>query len=246
MRAVGGSGDRRGVQARHRMSISPQLGAAAPARSTSRNASLRRRASCSRSPSSATRSWPSSATRRPAIRAANRRISRLRSGGCSAPTSAMANLVSHELHDGAGPAAGARRARRGGRPARGRAGLSGRGLRAARRLRGRAARGGALPAGPARLCGARSASTPSSPPATFPARAFEAQTPHVRAHDAKGIIDSAVEAVGRADGALGGLQDSMLPVEVGDPALRAGLEQVRVLLGEVPERARRLERTLGR
>jgi hypothetical protein len=38
----------------------------------------------------------------------------------------------------------------------------------------------------------------------------------------------------------------MLPVEVGDPALRAGLEQVRVLLGEVPERARRLERTLGR
>ena len=80
----------------------------------------------------------------------------------------------------------------------------------------------------------------------FPSRVFEAQTPHVRAHDAKGIIDSAVEAVGRADGALGGLQDSMLPIEVGDPALRAGLEQVRVLLGEVPERARQLERTLGR
>jgi hypothetical protein len=80
----------------------------------------------------------------------------------------------------------------------------------------------------------------------LPSRVFAAQTPHVRAHNAKGIIDSAVEAVGRADSALAGLQDSMLPVEVGDTALRAGLEQVRVLLGEIPERARRLERTLGR
>jgi hypothetical protein len=80
----------------------------------------------------------------------------------------------------------------------------------------------------------------------LPNRAFEAQTPHVRAHNAKGIIDSAIEAIGRADNALSVLQDSMLPVEVGDPALRAGLEQVRVLLGEIPERARQLERTLGR
>ena len=38
----------------------------------------------------------------------------------------------------------------------------------------------------------------------------------------------------------------MLPVEVGDKELRAGLEQVRVLLGETRERARRLTRTLGR
>ena len=80
----------------------------------------------------------------------------------------------------------------------------------------------------------------------LPSRAFAAQTPHVRSNDARGIIDSAVEAVGRADGGLAGLQDSMLPVEVGDTALRAGLEQVRVLLGEIAERARQLERTLGR
>ena len=78
------------------------------------------------------------------------------------------------------------------------------------------------------------------------ARQFETQTPHVRAHDARGLIDSAVDAVARADGGLGGLQDSMLPIEVGDAELRAGLEHVRVLLGEVGERARRLERTLGR
>jgi hypothetical protein len=80
----------------------------------------------------------------------------------------------------------------------------------------------------------------------LPARAFEMQHPHVRANDARGLIDSAVEAVARADGGLGGLQDSMLPIEVGDGELRAGIEQVRVLLDEVGERARRLERTLGR
>ena len=80
----------------------------------------------------------------------------------------------------------------------------------------------------------------------LPGRTFEPAHPHVRAHDAKGIIDSAVEAVTRADGALGGLQDSMLPAEVGDPALRAGLTQVRVSLAQTAERARQLERTLGR
>ena len=80
----------------------------------------------------------------------------------------------------------------------------------------------------------------------LPTRGFEAAHPHARANDARGLIDSAVEAVARADGGLGGLQDSMLPIEVGDAELRAGLEQVRVLLGEVGERARALERTLGR
>ena len=78
------------------------------------------------------------------------------------------------------------------------------------------------------------------------ARSFEQQEPHMRAHDARGLIDSAVEAVARADGGLGGLQDSMLPIEVGDAELRAGIEQVRVLLGDVRDRARLLERTLGR
>jgi len=78
------------------------------------------------------------------------------------------------------------------------------------------------------------------------ARSFDAQHPHVRANDARGLIDSAVEAVARADGGLGGLQDSMLPIEVGDPQLRAGIEDVRMLLGDVSDRAHRLERTLGR
>lgn len=80
----------------------------------------------------------------------------------------------------------------------------------------------------------------------LPAHTFETPHPHTRANDARGLIDDAVEAVTRADGGLGGLQDSMLPIDVGDTELRAGLEDVRVLLGEVAERARRLERTLGR
>jgi hypothetical protein len=38
----------------------------------------------------------------------------------------------------------------------------------------------------------------------------------------------------------------MLPVEVGDKDLRAGLEEVRRLLGDIRGRARELLRTLGR
>ena len=64
--------------------------------------------------------------------------------------------------------------------------------------------------------------------------------------DAKGIIARAAASVERADATLATLQDSMLPVEVGDPELRAGLEDVRKLLGEVPGHARQFVRTLGR
>ncbi len=62
----------------------------------------------------------------------------------------------------------------------------------------------------------------------------------------KGFLDRAVDAIGGADQALAGLQDSMLPVEVGDAELRADLEQVRVSLDGLGARARELTRTLGR
>jgi hypothetical protein len=62
----------------------------------------------------------------------------------------------------------------------------------------------------------------------------------------KALLDNAVEAAARADGALSALQDSMLPVEVGDAELRADLEAVRRLLGDLRARARELVRTLGR
>jgi hypothetical protein len=79
----------------------------------------------------------------------------------------------------------------------------------------------------------------------FPARTF---APGVAGHasDARGHIDHAVEALRRADDELGELQDSMLPVEVGDAEVRAGISETRALLGPLPTAARELERTLGR
>jgi hypothetical protein len=62
----------------------------------------------------------------------------------------------------------------------------------------------------------------------------------------RGFVDNAVVAVGRADAELAELQDSMMPVEVGDAELRKGLSEVRELLGAVPARAREFLRTLGR
>jgi hypothetical protein len=74
----------------------------------------------------------------------------------------------------------------------------------------------------------------------------EPEPPQVLPDNAKGAIDDALEAVAHADGILAELQDSMLPVEVGDSELRAALAQVRQLLGGLPEHARQLVRTLGR
>jgi hypothetical protein len=80
----------------------------------------------------------------------------------------------------------------------------------------------------------------------FSSGPFESPQAGIPSTGAKGFIDSAVAAVARADGALSALQDSMLPAEVGDAELRAGLANVRELLGGVRQQARELERTLGR
>jgi hypothetical protein len=60
------------------------------------------------------------------------------------------------------------------------------------------------------------------------------------------LIERAADAAYDADQSIAELQDSMLPVEVGDPELRAGLSQVRETLAPVPSRARGLIRTVGR
>jgi hypothetical protein len=80
----------------------------------------------------------------------------------------------------------------------------------------------------------------------LPAHTFQSPSPVAPSNDTKGLIDAAVEAAGRADGVLIALQDSMLPVEVGDAELRTGLAEVRELVGGVRSRARELVRTLGR
>jgi hypothetical protein len=50
----------------------------------------------------------------------------------------------------------------------------------------------------------------------------------------------------QADHTIAELQDSMMPVEVGDTELRAGLSDTRSLIAELPARGRRLLRALGR
>jgi hypothetical protein len=77
-------------------------------------------------------------------------------------------------------------------------------------------------------------------------RTFASASPGIPSTGAKGFIDSAVHAAGGADSELVALQDSELLTEVGDVELRAGLVDVRELLGGVGQRARELERTLGR
>jgi hypothetical protein len=80
----------------------------------------------------------------------------------------------------------------------------------------------------------------------LPARTFQSPSQVAPSSSAKDLVDAAVEAAAKADGALVELQDSMLPVEVGDVELRAGLSEVRELVGGIRSRARELVRTLGR
>jgi hypothetical protein len=80
----------------------------------------------------------------------------------------------------------------------------------------------------------------------LPGRTFVPAIPGRPSTGIRGFIDSAVDAAAEADAVLADLQDSMMPVEVGDPELRAGLAEVRELLGDVRARAREFVRTLGR
>jgi hypothetical protein len=80
----------------------------------------------------------------------------------------------------------------------------------------------------------------------LPTRTFMPANPGLPSTGVRGFVDSAADAVAQADGQLSELQDSMMPVEVGDPELRAGLASVRELLGDVDARTREFVRTLGR
>jgi hypothetical protein len=67
-----------------------------------------------------------------------------------------------------------------------------------------------------------------------------------RPHGPRELIEGAVDAIEQADHWIAELQDSMLPVEVGDPELRAGLSGTRELIGPLPAHARELVRVIGR
>ncbi|HEV7806066.1 MAG TPA: hypothetical protein VGO80_09620 [Solirubrobacteraceae bacterium] len=78
------------------------------------------------------------------------------------------------------------------------------------------------------------------------AREFAAPALRAPSTGVKGLIDGAVDAVARAESELVALQDSLMPIEVGDAELRAGLSEVRELLGNLSGRARAFVRTFGR
>ena len=78
------------------------------------------------------------------------------------------------------------------------------------------------------------------------APAFSPATQGAPSHGVAGFVELAREAVEEADGVLSSLQDSMMPVDVGDAELRAGLAEVRRLIGEVPGRAASFMSGFGR
>ena len=79
----------------------------------------------------------------------------------------------------------------------------------------------------------------------LPSRKF-APAPLPAPHGVRELVEAAVDDTAHAEQILADLQDSMAPVEVGDPELRAGLADVRRRLGELPGQAERLLSVLGR
>ncbi len=77
-------------------------------------------------------------------------------------------------------------------------------------------------------------------------RTFAPAAPSPPTAQAGELVDDAVERILDTDEIVSELQDSLLPVEVGDPQIRAELSGLREALDPLPRRARELTRTLGR
>jgi len=80
----------------------------------------------------------------------------------------------------------------------------------------------------------------------LPGRAFAAANPGAPSQGVKGYLERSRGAVAEAELTLTSLQDTMLPVEVGDPELRSGLAEVRELIGPLPERTDHFVSRFGR
>lgn len=80
----------------------------------------------------------------------------------------------------------------------------------------------------------------------LPTRAFASASSGMHSSDPRVYVERAIDAAENADHGIGTLQDSMMPVEVGDQELRAGLSETRELIASVPVRGRQLLRALGR
>jgi phage shock protein A len=80
----------------------------------------------------------------------------------------------------------------------------------------------------------------------LPPRTFERSSGGQHSGDPRVYVERALEAIERADQILAELQDSMMPVEVGDRELRDGLSETRETIADLPAKARRLMRAQGR
>jgi hypothetical protein len=80
----------------------------------------------------------------------------------------------------------------------------------------------------------------------LPARAFTARPSGRPSTGVRGFVELAADAIVQADAILVELQDSMSPVEVGDAELRAGLADVRAVLGALAGRPERFISRFGR
>ena len=81
--------------------------------------------------------------------------------------------------------------------------------------------------------------------AGLPGRSFPA-APLPAPADPRASLEQAADAIQAADEILAELQDSLLPVEVGDQQLRSGLSTTRSVIAALPERCDSFIRTLGR
>ncbi len=79
----------------------------------------------------------------------------------------------------------------------------------------------------------------------LPGRTFDAADPGLPM-EVRAAIERVADATQSADDTIADLQDSLLPVEVGDEQLRAGLARTRTLIAPVPASCDDLVRTLGR
>jgi len=81
---------------------------------------------------------------------------------------------------------------------------------------------------------------------SLPARTFGPVSRRAPGPGVKGALEGAMDALGEAELILAELQDSMLPVEVGDPEVRNGLADLRQAVTAVGGQAEGFVRLFGR
>lgn len=79
----------------------------------------------------------------------------------------------------------------------------------------------------------------------LPGRSFPS-APLPAPEDPRASLEHAADAIQSADDMIAELQDSLLPIEVGDQQLRSGLSGTRTTIASLPERCDDFVRTLGR